>query len=220
MSLVDYERIIRSLKRISPSDKTCMDEFGYTLPTIYNMREQYVSWSKNKHFHREEKGVYGDVANGYFNDSGNFVPYTMPAIIYSNGDKEWYKNGICHRDDLDKNGRVLPAVICHDGSQYWYKNGIICRDDLDEKGRVLPARIFSNGDKHWFKNGYLHRDDLDENGRVLPAICNSDGSQSWHKNGLLHRDDRDENGKVLPAIIYSEGDHAWYNNGNFTNVRI
>ena len=41
----------------------------------------------------------------------------LPAIIYLNGDKYWYKNGKRHRYGDN------PAVICADGGKSWYKNG-------------------------------------------------------------------------------------------------
>jgi hypothetical protein len=41
----------------------------------------------------------------------------LPAIIYSNDYKAWYKNGKQHRNN------DLPAIIYADGSKAWYKNG-------------------------------------------------------------------------------------------------
>ena len=38
-----------------------------------------------------------------------------PAIIYANGDKEWYFNGECHREDG-------PAVIWTKGNKFYYLN--------------------------------------------------------------------------------------------------
>ena len=40
-----------------------------------------------------------------------------PAVIWSSGNKFWYKNGKYHRDG-DK-----PAIIWLNGSKSWYKNG-------------------------------------------------------------------------------------------------
>jgi hypothetical protein len=34
-----------------------------------------------------------------------------PAIIYKNGDKEWFYHGELHRNTFDKNGKLLPAII-------------------------------------------------------------------------------------------------------------
>jgi hypothetical protein len=39
-----------------------------------------------------------------------------PAVIYTDGTREWYLNGKLHREDG-------PAVECPDGSKYWYLNG-------------------------------------------------------------------------------------------------
>jgi len=48
------------------------------------------------------------------------------------------KNGLRHRDE---NGKTLPAIIYSDGNRHWYKNGKRRRDDRDENGKLLPASI-------------------------------------------------------------------------------
>ena len=67
-----------------------------------------------------------------------------PAIIYVNGNQEWYKKGEIHRDG------DLPAIIYSNGEKAWYKNGNHHRDG------DFPAIICSNGDKYWYKNGYKY----------------------------------------------------------------
>jgi len=113
-------------------------------------------------------------------------------------------HGKRHREEKELN-RILPAYIKSDEVQYWYKNGNCHRDDLDDNGRVLPVIIWNDGTQIWGKNGKLHRDDRDENGRVLPAIIWSNGGQEWYKNGKMHRDDTDENGRVLHASVDTNG---------------
>ena len=73
------------------------------------------------------------------------------AVIYSDGQKAWYKNGEFHR------GNDLPAVIYSDGYKQWWKSGQLHRDN------DLPAVIYSDGSKAWYKNGQRHCD----NGRVV-----------------------------------------------------
>jgi len=56
---------------------------------------------------------------GYFK-TGNLIRHSFndePAIIYDNGTKYWYKDGLIHRDNN------LPACIWSDGSYSFYKNG-------------------------------------------------------------------------------------------------
>ena len=68
--------------------------------------------------------------------------------IRPNGDKEWYLNGLRHREDG-------PAHECAN-SYYkgWYKswwmNGQLHREDG-------PAREWQNGSKEWWINGVLVR---------------------------------------------------------------
>jgi hypothetical protein len=48
----------------------------------------------------------------------------LPAIIYDDGEKFWFKNGLQHRDDKDPyTGLILPAVIRSNGKKEWYKDG-------------------------------------------------------------------------------------------------
>jgi len=91
----------------------------------------------------------------YINEYGDMFWYNkygelhraedLPALIYSDGTKYWYKNGKQHRDG-DK-----PATIWPCGSKYWYKNG------QKHRNRDKPAIIYTNGLKFWYKNGELIR---------------------------------------------------------------
>ena len=65
-------------------------------PTEINFNSTMIWRNEDGEFHRE-------------ND--------LPAMIYSNGSKCWYKNGQFHRDNN------LPAIIFSDGGKTWYKNG-------------------------------------------------------------------------------------------------
>ena len=69
-----------------------------------------------------------------------------PAIEYNDGDKHWYINGECHRDN------DLPAVEWNDGSKSWYKNDLRHRIDG-------PAMECSNGEKEWYIEGIQYTED-------------------------------------------------------------
>ena len=62
-----------------------------------------------------------------------------PALIYKNGTKKWYKNGLLHRDDG-------PAIEWSDGDKSWYFEG-----KLHRKGG--PAIDRENGSKSWYFEG-------------------------------------------------------------------
>jgi hypothetical protein len=62
-----------------------------------------------------------------------------PAVIYSNGDKCWCKNGKLHRENN-------PAVVYYDGGEAWYLNGQQHR----EGG---PAVICTDGREEYWFNG-------------------------------------------------------------------
>jgi len=101
----------------------------------------------------------------------------LPAAIYADGSKYYYKNGNCHRDG------DLPAIEHADGTKCYYKNGN-CHRDGD-----LPAIEHADGTKCYYKNGKCHRDG------DLPAIEYANGERDYYKNGKPHRDGN------KPAII-------------------
>ncbi len=63
------------------------------------------------------------------------------SVIFANGDEEWHRNGILHRDDDE------PAMIRANGDKFWYQNGLYHRDD----GK--PAIEFANGKVEYWVNG-------------------------------------------------------------------
>jgi len=78
-----------------------------------------------------------------------------PAVILYNGNQEWYKDGVLHRDKG-------PAVICGHagyhrdpnnlditwplGTNFWYKHGVLHRDGG-------PAVVYKNGNVEWWMYG-------------------------------------------------------------------
>jgi len=61
----------------------------------------------------------------------------LPAVIYADGTKSYYKNGNCHRDG------DLPAIEWIDGTKKFFKDGKLHRDN----GK--PAVIFKNKYEYW-----------------------------------------------------------------------
>jgi hypothetical protein len=64
-----------------------------------------------------------------------------PAVIYADGDKEYYINGQLHNE----NG---PAMVGLDGSKYHYINGYF----HNPHG---PAIVHTDGSKEYYKNGNM-----------------------------------------------------------------
>ena len=65
----------------------------------------------------------------------------MSTIIECiNGHKEWWLNGLCHREN------DLPAIEYPDGTKKWFLNGKLHR----EKG---PAIEYHEGKKYWYWYG-------------------------------------------------------------------
>lgn len=86
-----------------------------------------------------------------------------PAIIYINGDEEWFVNGNPHREDG-------PAII-RDGGKHkeWWINGERHR----ENG---PALIDKYGNMAWLQHDKGHREDG-------PALIRKDGKKEYYING-------------------------------------
>ena len=61
-----------------------------------------------------------------------------PAVVCTNGHKEWWQNGLLHRIDG-------PAIEWWDGDKRWYQNGQRHRIDG-------PAVMYANGSKAWYIN--------------------------------------------------------------------
>jgi hypothetical protein len=62
-------------------------------------------------------------------------------IVVSFGNKRWYKDEVCHRDD------DLPAIEWSNGSKWWYKDG-----KLHRVGG--PSMMRSNGTQLWYFEGH------------------------------------------------------------------
>ena len=85
-----------------------------------------------------------------------------PAVIWANGDRDWYLNDRLHRTDG-------PAVEYLNGTKAWWLNGLRHREDG-------PAIEWADGDKMWYLNGTFHRTDG-------PAIEYASGTKEWWLNG-------------------------------------
>jgi hypothetical protein len=103
---------------------------------------------------------YGTVH--YYNALGQRHRVYGPAVIYSNGDYEWYRNDQLHRPDG-------PAVERPDGYQSWWQIGRMHR-------LGGPAVVCPDGYRAWLQNGQRHR--LDG-----PAVECPDGRREWYIDG-------------------------------------
>ena len=79
----------------------------------------------------------GDVY--YYNAHGQLHREYGPAVIYADGYRAWWQNGLRHRLDG-------PAIERADGSREWYQNGLLHRIDG-------PAVEYTDGHGVWYING-------------------------------------------------------------------
>lgn len=99
-----------------------------------------------------------------------------PAVIYSHGTINYYKNGKLHRDGDE------PAVIYSDGDMEYWKHDELHREE------DKPARIYSDGSKEYcvfdteyYIHGKLHRDGKE------PALMWTDGIIEFYKHGQRYQ---------------------------------
>ena len=124
-----------------------------------------------------------EITNEYIvfkNDNGKTHREDGPAIIGTNGYKEWYISGKKHRVDG-------PAIIWSNGDKSWWLNGKTHRADG-------PAVIWSDGSKSWWLNGKTHREDG-------PAYIWSDGSKAWYINGMHYGKGEEPPKEYLQALV-------------------
>jgi hypothetical protein len=68
----------------------------------------------------EEEGIRREIDSGiiFWKDKkDNFHRIDGPAIFYADGDRDWYRHGLLHRDDGP--AREWPS----EGREEWYKDG-------------------------------------------------------------------------------------------------
>jgi len=119
-----------------------------------------------------------------------------PAVEWSDGSKQWYRNNKLHREDG-------PACECPDGAKEWWINGQRHREDG-------PAIERINGSKSWHLNGeklteqeFLARTKKPESTMTVDEY----GNKFWlNQEGKLHRIDG-------PAIEMASGYKVWLMNG-------
>jgi len=155
----------------------------------------------------------------------------LPAVIRADGTKEWYWNGLRHREG------GLPAIIRADGVKKWYDFGELWSIEDSKSERYVkmvqgqyrlhredgPAVLYPNGTKKWYQEGNLHREDG-------PAVEYCDGRTEWWVNGKQARRYKTKKGWVwrldgklhrdggLPAVEYGDGSFEWWVNGKLHRV--
>jgi hypothetical protein len=111
-----------------------------------------------------------------------------PAVVWKNGDTEWYYEGKLHRLDG-------PAVK-KKGYTAWYHHG-----DLEAKVHIDGTDITQS----WYHEGRLHREDG-------PAIIDTHiptgrTKETWYRDGSIHRE-------KAPAVIVDSGNKLeWWEKG-------
>jgi hypothetical protein len=161
---------------------------------------------------------YDNMAITYDNDNNETMRvYTRngkkhksdgPAVVYANGDVEyWYEGKLCRIED-----ETLPAVDKVDLKK-WYTGGvphrvggpaIIAYKNVDwreahELNLYIYTSVFScyeGGYEMWMKNGKRHR-------VGGPATVSSTGNEgAWYLHGLGHR--------INGPILCADGDSKWF----------
>jgi hypothetical protein len=86
--------------------------------------------------------VTDDFSTKWFNDRSELHREDGPAIVWSCGDKHWYKNGQLHREDG-------PAVEYNNGQREYWIDGLEV-----EEWWVMGKNNFSKLETNWLKEGF------------------------------------------------------------------
>ena len=143
-------------------------------------------WYKNGELHREDDlPARITSTEQHWYKKGMLHRTTGPAVVYENGNKEYWVNGENVTEDVfyEKYATVT-------------KNGIVnFRDQSIPK--TFTGTCFRKEDAYFVVNGILHSE-------TTPAFISKDGkTQKWYLNGKLHR----ENG---PAVLLANGEIQYW----------
>jgi len=123
----------------------------------------------------------------YYNKDGKRHRSDGPALIWADGEKEWYINGKPHREDG-------PAIIYSNGYEAWYINGK-CYGDGDKP----PQEWLDAGGKYEDLFERSRAETLDRHGRIK---VNRWGSDNEDETGSVVSQLR----KLPPAKIKKKSD--------------
>ena len=182
-----------TLRRYAPTHEEMQEDvFGCVNNEVHVILKE-VAILKGLYIHNQRHGPWVGSGNlctvrVNFNYGSIDSKDDIPAIVWSDGLCEWYKDGVLHR------GNDKPAVVYPNGTDVsYYVNGVLHRN-FDKPAWCRQGR------RVWYSNGQRHRE------RDLPADIARNGSMMWYKHNLLHRDGD------KPAVIYldSKGE-SWLN---------
>lgn len=151
--LAEYEKRKASRKLQAPDNPKEIRRYLGTTLLLHNTEGPALKWEDGSQFWF----FFGKLHS--YND--------QPAVIFSDGRKEWWREGVRDR----KHG---PAVILPDGTEEYYSDGSRHRQGG-------PAVISPDGTQLFYEYGKLHN----ENG---PACIWESGSYSYDYREKEHRD--------------------------------
>jgi hypothetical protein len=112
------------------------------------------------------KNILSPEVEHHFNENGDLHCLTGPAVIFSNGVKEWWLNGQSVSEaEFILNARGIPYLRKNGKCSAWYLDGVFHRDNG-------PAITYEGDSEEWYYKGQRHR-------YGYPAIVRSDGTEEW-----------------------------------------
>ena len=146
--------------------------------------------------HHEVDNTYFSISNVkiHFSVNGNLHRENGPAVIWNDGEHEWFNHGEYHRLDG-------PAVI-NGVYRAWFINGKLHRLDG-------PA-IIDVDRQEWFIDGELHRIDGpavitgDYQAWYIHGYIVTDKIHEWAKINNIDLDNLTDDDKVLIKLVWSD----------------
>lgn len=168
------------------------DRPGASDASLYREEETVTEWDEDC----EE--VTANVVRYYRIQGGPLHRDEGPAVEWSDGYREWWKDGELHRDDG-------PAIERVDGIKLWYQHGTLSRVGG-------PAIEHWNGSRIWVRDGKLHRTD----GPAIERRGNIEDMEDWENNQrVFYLGPYGETSSKQEAFVFLDecGEQEWWLDG-------
>lgn len=130
-----YDDEFNSYAQTNTGINKCIQSFWKTMNTIDLPIYKSISWNWNvvSLFWKTGNTTVGEKVKTIFGKPHSF--YDEPSVISIRGDMCWHKNGVFHRDNN------MPAIIYENGEIEWYIHGMRYVYDYTDVPKVkLPPR--------------------------------------------------------------------------------
>ncbi len=196
---VNGETLINGMPQGEPLNGTFVREDGEGLRTIMHFQNDQLHNENGPAL--EVLGNDGKTMEAHYYRNGELHREDGPAIEYSDGRKEYYRDGKQVPPPETEKAHAGGKEQTGD-NRLEYKNGQYHINDrpVEDRNAINGRFVREGGDIEQYKNGKLHSEG------EKPSVEKQDGTKMWHKEGELQKVERPngeklhfENGKMVAA---------------------